>query len=247
MIVKKPAIKSIQFLFHFLSKTTLRTWIILGVLFLSLGLFLEITEELHEAKVEGDVEITQFDHSIIEFLVPFREPALNGRLVDVTALGSGTVLTAIVVIFIVLMLISKERMAALYMLIASLGSAFLTSGLKDLFGRDRPMIAEKLVHVAGYSYPSGHSLSASAIYLSFALLACRYFTKWSDRAVIFLLAVTLITAIGFSRVYLGVHYPTDVAAGLSIGAAWAFLLGGISPWLEQRFENRSRKASVKAP
>jgi undecaprenyl-diphosphatase len=80
--------------------------------------------------------------------------------------------------------------------------------------------------VSGFSYPSGHSVSTCALYLTIAIIAGRYVQHSGARAAIFLAVSAVLIMVGASRVYLGVHYATDVVSGISLGAAWALLLAG---------------------
>jgi undecaprenyl-diphosphatase len=83
-----------------------------------------------------------------------------------------------------------------------------------------------LIAVSGFSYPSGHSVSTSALYLTIAIIAGRYVQHSGARTAIFLAVSAVLIMVGASRVYLGVHYATDVVSGISLGAAWALLLAG---------------------
>jgi undecaprenyl-diphosphatase len=80
------------------------------------------------------------------------------------------------------------------------------------------------VEVSGFSYPSGHSLAATSFYLLLMFLAWQYYTSWRSRVVLLGCTALLIGAVCFSRLYLGVHYPSDLVSGMCFGAAWVFLL-----------------------
>jgi undecaprenyl-diphosphatase len=98
---------------------------------------------------------------------------------------------------------------------------------KNIIERIRPEEAQQLIVVSGFSYPSGHSVSVSALYLTIAIIAARYVQRSGARAAIFLAVSAVLVMVGASRVYLGVHYATDVVSGISLGAAWALLLAGL--------------------
>jgi len=98
---------------------------------------------------------------------------------------------------------------------------------KNMIERVRPADVSQLIVVSGFSYPSGHSVSASAIYLTIAIIGCRYVQLARTRATLVLAAFAVSVLVAASRVYLGVHYATDVLSGLSLGVAWALLLTGL--------------------
>jgi len=192
----------------------------LGGATLALGTFVRITREL----MEGDV--SAMDSAILLAVAKKRTPWLTITAVDVTALGSITLVVLFSVFTLVVLLVLRDRLGALQLLTASVGAGILTLVAKNLIERIRPEEAQRLIVVSGFSYPSGHSLSTSALYLTIAIIAGRYVQHRGARATIVLAVSAVLIMIGTSRVYLGVHYPTDVVSGISLGAAWALLLAG---------------------
>jgi undecaprenyl-diphosphatase len=95
-----------------------------------------------------------------------------------------------------------------------------------------------LVQVSGFSYPSGHSLAAAALYLTMAIVAGRHLRTRASKAVLVAGAFFLVGMVGVSRVYLGVHYPSDVASGVSLGTAWALILAAVFSLMASRVRNR---------
>ncbi len=144
---------------------------------------------------------------------------------EITALAGTPVLTVATIVLTGWFAVRREWAALAILLAAVLGETLLANGLKALFDRARPHIAPALVHVTGHSFPSGHSTSAAAIYLTMAALIARKVKQRAARLYVFGAAIALALIVGASRVYLGVHYPTDVLAGLSLGAAWAATVG----------------------
>ena len=193
----------------------------LGGASLALLAFVRITREL----IEGDV--TAFDSAIQLTVARIRTPWLTSAAVDVTALGSITLVVLFSVFTLVVLLVLRDRLAALQLLAASAGAGILTLVTKDIIERTRPAEAQQLIVVSGFSYPSGHSLSTSALYLTIAIIAGRYVQHSGARAAIFLAVSVVLIMVGASRVYLGVHYTTDVVSGISLGAAWALMLAGL--------------------
>ncbi len=108
------------------------------------------------------------------------------------------------------------------------GCILLNEVLKYLFHRSRPALAHPLVKLESYSFPSGHAVSATVFYGFVAILLCSSVPSRVRRVVIRLGAIALILAVGFSRVYLGVHYPTDVLGGMFEGAAWLNIAGMVT-------------------
>jgi undecaprenyl-diphosphatase len=194
-----------------------------GIFLLAAGVFLKMTWELHE-----DTNLDAIDQNILVFIAKFRTPWLNGAAVDITALGSPTVITLITFIGIVCLILRKDRFAATYLFIGSAGAGIATYSIKHLFTRPRPSLVPRLVEVSGFSYPSGHSLSATALYLILMVLTWRSYESSRSRAVITSLTLLIIFLICFSRLYLGVHFPSDVLSGLLFGTAWICLLTALS-------------------
>ena len=192
----------------------------LGGAALAFLIFVRITREL----LEGDV--SAMDSAILLAVAKMRTPWLTIAAVDVTALGSITLVVLFSVVTFLVLLVLRDRLGALQLLAASAGAGILTLLTKDLIERIRPAEAQQLIVVSGFSYPSGHSVSTSALYLTIAIIAGRYIRNSGARAAIFVAASAVPIMVGASRVYLGVHYATDVMSGISLGAAWALLLAG---------------------
>lgn len=193
----------------------------LGGAALAILTFIRITREL----IEGDV--SAFDRSILLAVAKMRTPWLTSTAVDVTALGSITLVVLFSAFTLLVLLVLRDRMGALQLLAASAGAGILTIVTKDMIERIRPEEAQQLIVVSGFSYPSGHSVSSSALYLTIAMIAGRHVRHAGAKAAIFLAVSGVLAMVGASRVYLGVHYATDVVSGISLGAGWALLLAGL--------------------
>ena len=142
-------------------------------------------------------------------------------MIDATALGSVTVLTLVTIMVVGYLVATRRRAAAVFVSAAVIGGALLSSALKSLFFRARPDVVPHLVHVSSASFPSGHAMNSAVVYLTLATLLAR--TEPNERVRVYLLAVAISLAllVGVSRVYLGVHWPSDVIAGWCVGAIWA--------------------------
>ncbi|OFX01260.1 MAG: hypothetical protein A3E78_17265 [Alphaproteobacteria bacterium RIFCSPHIGHO2_12_FULL_63_12] len=143
---------------------------------------------------------------------------------EVTALGGTPLLTLLTLSLVGFFAVKGQGRTILILLAAVIGETILSGLLKDLFDRPRPSIVPHLVKASSNSFPSGHATSAAAIYLTLAVLIARDINERIVRNYVFFVAVTLALLVGASRVYLGVHYPTDVIGGLGFGAAWAAIV-----------------------
>ena len=139
---------------------------------------------------------------------------------DLTALGGVTVLTLLVLACAVFLLLEKRRVAAWLVLFASIGATVLGTVLKALVDRPRPDVVEHLVSVTSASFPSGHALGSMVAFGMAAYLVVLGLPSATPRRFGIALCALLIALIGFSRIYLGVHYFTDVLGGFALGAAW---------------------------
>ena len=153
---------------------------------------------------------------------------------DVTALGSAVVLTLVTAMVIGFLLLRRRLRTAVLILAATAGGYAISSGLKAAYDRGRPQVVAHLTEEVSSSFPSGHSMVSSAFYLTLGALLAQTVARRREK-IYFVGAALLITfLVGVSRVYLGVHYPTDVLAGWSAGTAWALLCWIVATWLQRR-------------
>ena len=201
----------------------------------SVWVFLEIADEVHEGETEA------FDKAVLRV---FRNPAdladpIGPRRVeegvrDITALGSFSVLGLISIVVAGFLLFTRRYNALLLMLLALGGGMLLNWSLKNYFARPRPEYVTQLHYVDTNSFPSGHSLLAAVVYLTLGALVARLVAKRSHKIYVLSVAVLITVLVGVSRVYLGVHYPTDVLAGWSVGMLWAILCWLLARYLQRR-------------
>ncbi|MEZ0243770.1 MAG: phosphatase PAP2 family protein [Sphingomonas sp.] len=152
---------------------------------------------------------------------------------DITALGGATGLALITLLVIGLLLCMRKFATAGFVTAAIAGGAVLSSFLKSLFMRPRPDVVPYLVDFSASSFPSGHAMNSAIAFLTLGALLTR---TQEDRGVrIYLIAVSILLTllVGFSRVYLGVHWPSDVIAGWIVGAAWATFCLAIARILQE--------------
>ena len=197
--------------------------------------FAELADEVNE----GDARA--FDTAV---LLAFRNPAdladpvgprwLEAVIRDITSLGSTAVLTLVSITVIGYLLMDGKRAAALLVTGAVGGGAAVSSLLRHGFGRPRPDLVAHLVDVHTLSFPSGHAMLSAITYLTLGALLARVQTRRRIKAYVLTVAVGTTLLVGVSRVYLGVHWPTDVLAGWCAGAAWAMLCWLVALWLQRR-------------
>ena len=146
---------------------------------------------------------------------------LREAAVNVTALGSPTVLTLVVIATAGLMLAQRHYRTALVAVLAAITGGLAVTLIKHQVGRARPTLVEHWASVHDLSFPSGHSASSACVYLTLAALATQFMATRAARRYLLTATILLVGAIGVSRVYLGVHWPSDVLAGWSLGTLWA--------------------------
>jgi undecaprenyl-diphosphatase len=162
---------------------------------------------------------------------------LQRAAVDLTSLGSHAVIALVVLSAAGVLIIQRRRPDALWLLAMTAGAMLLNHCLKIFFARARPDVVEHLVTVVTPSFPSGHALLSAAVYLALPALLGRE-AGAPVRRVLFGVAVLLTLLIGISRVYLGVHWPSDVLGGWIIGSLWAF--GWLRAWARCRLQRPVR-------
>lgn len=165
--------------------------------------------------------ITTLDRLVAETLSANAIPWLTQVFVVITTFGSGWVLVPSAALLTAVLFRRGRWRDGLVLLSATSGAAVLNAVLKLLIHRPRPDFLEPLAYAGGYSFPSGHSASAAAFYMTLGLLAAGWVRRWETRVYVLLASVFAVVLIGFSRLYLGVHYLSDVLAGYALGAFWA--------------------------
>jgi undecaprenyl-diphosphatase len=163
----------------------------------------------------------RFDEAVMHWIATHRYPALENTMVEITALGTGLVVTMLVLVAGLFLYLNDHRPSAYLLVVTNVGGILLNNLLKLGFDRPRPQIFDWGTHALTSSFPSGHAMSAAIVYGTVAYLAARLQSSRGSRLLTLGLAGTLIMLIAASRVYLGVHYPSDVLAGLVIGIGWA--------------------------
>jgi undecaprenyl-diphosphatase len=213
------------------------TWASAAASAAGFGVFTKLSQVLVGS---GGVAFRAVDASASDFAFRMRHPMLTRITLDVTAVGTPSVLGVFVVGFAFLAAVTRDRLAALLLLSASAGAIGWTSVLKNLIERERPPLSSRLVVTSGYSFPSGHSLASAALLMAFAVIVCRHLQSRLQQVTVFSALGLLMCAVAASRVYLGVHYFSDVVAGTSFGLAWTFCSVALLAAVDPRYPGRRR-------
>ena len=187
-------------------------------------IFAKVTEELLEGGLHG------FDRAILLALRHADNPAnplgplwLQVAARDVTSLGSPAVLTLITVAALGFLALKRQWRAELFVLASICGGTAVSFALKDLIQRPRPDLVAAVAQTQTYSFPSGHAFLSAVTFLTLGALLARMQRQAEVKIYLLAVAIAITVLVGISRVYIGVHWPTDVLAGWCAGAAWAIL------------------------
>jgi undecaprenyl-diphosphatase len=167
-------------------------------------------------------------------LAPMGSPAFQQAARDITALGSLVVLGLITFIACAFLALDGKTHMAFFVCLSVTGGITASSLLKELFQRPRPDLVPYAVSVSGTSFPTGHSMMSAVTFLTLGALLASSQKRRRLKAYFLLLATLLTVMVGLSRIYLGVHWPTDVLAGWTAGAVWALLCWLAARWLQNR-------------
>ncbi|BCY09455.1 bifunctional DedA family/phosphatase PAP2 family protein [Actinoplanes sp. L3-i22] len=169
-------------------------------------------------------ELATRDSPVAAWLVDHRTGWLTAVMRVVTALGSGRVVTVLLVLAVLVLARPGRRWSTAVMLaVVVTGTAVLIDAIKLLTTRIRPDITDLLTSAPGYAFPSGHSAQAAAAYGAIAYLLAGRLQRWGHRVTVWTVAVLIVALVGFSRLYLGAHWLTDVLGGFALGTAWTTL------------------------
>ncbi len=213
------------------------TAILVGLLILTAAVwaFIEIAEEVQ------DREHHHIDEWVLAALrnpqnptIPIGPAFLRESARDITALGGYTVLTLVTLACAGFLWLRRKWRAMCLVLASVFGGVAASELLKQFFQRERPSVVPHLVSVQSLSFPSGHSMLSAVTYLTLGALLLKTTSNRATRIYVLLVASLLPLLVGASRVYLGVHYPTDVLAGWCAGLGWATLCSMVASWLQKR-------------
>lgn len=197
-------------------------------------LFLRLADEVFEGETQA------FDQSI---LLLFRDPTNINQLIgpswlheavrDVTSIGSFSILGLLVGGIVIYLLLTNRRAIALFALASVLGGTAISTLLKLTYNRPRPDLTTMSQQFTS-SFPSGHAMLSAVTFLTLGAILSQLAPTRALRIYAIVSAIFLTVLVGVSRVYMGVHYPSDVLAGWCLGAAWALACSMLAYWLQQR-------------
>jgi undecaprenyl-diphosphatase len=184
--------------------------------------------------------IVKFDSQVISLVQGMEAPFLTKVMKFFTLIGSTKVVVFLFLFFLIIFYtVFRHRSELILFTAVVVCTPLLNLALKYFFHRTRPDL-HRLIEIGGYSFPSGHAMSAFAFYGILSFLLWRHIpTRWG-RTILILISIFMIAMIGTSRIYLGVHYPSDVIAGYFASGCWlAFAI-----WYFQRYRDRASKKGM---
>ena len=206
----------------------------------AIWVFIQIAEEVREGTTQS------FDVEVLRFMEAQKSEFLDRAAIEVTFLGTGVIVLMIVAVAGMFLWLTKHKHSALLLMVSTLGAVILNGLLKAGFDRPRPQVFEWGQHTVSSSFPSGHSMSAATVYMTVAYLAARLQRRHLSRVLTLLGAIIVVLLIAASRLYLGVHYPSDSEAGRILAKDFVqFLLE--SPAFRKDFEAVKLEWSKVAP
>lgn len=185
--------------------------------------------------------VLRFDEKVINVVQGWEAPFLTNVMKFFTWIGSvRPVLIIFIVVLCILFFVLKNRPEFILFGTVMVGTPALNFILKQIFQRARPEL-NRLIEIGGYSFPSGHAMHAFALYGILTFLLWRHIEKKSRRIILIVVSTVVILLIGISRIYLGVHYPSDIIGGYLAGALWL----AVSIWLFQRYRAKQEDKTAR--
>ncbi|MDB5163013.1 MAG: acid phosphatase [Candidatus Saccharibacteria bacterium] len=217
-----------RFLNIFKGRKAIRLGLAFVLFWTPIIVFVKLADEVLENEpIHIEIVLLNYIHSL-------STPFLDGFFLFITTIGNVESILPITILILAYIIYRKQRLNALIVLFGVGGAALANFLLKLIFHRDRPAFWQSAITETGYSFPSGHAMVSCALVL--CLIVILWNTKWRLTAII--AGASTIILIGLSRLYMGVHYPTDVLAGWSVSIAWVLIVTVIAKGLSNRFRKK---------
>lgn len=197
-------------------KTAYAIWASLVVSVILVMVFIQLINEIREQ------DMVSMDHKVLAWTNSIITPWLIEVMKFITMLGNISTLIVVISLTILLLLAGRRYGEAVFFAVAAVTTPILNVGLKSWLQRERPDF-NRLIEVTGFSFPSGHAMGSCVIYGMIGWLLSRLVRSRPAKLAIWTLTFGVILMIGYSRIYLGVHYPSDIVAGLAAGVVWLLL------------------------
>lgn len=196
-------------------------------------LFVDIADKIN------DNELYQFDMMIIQEIQGSINEMNTKVLTFITNLGSVKGNILLVIIFSLMLLFKKRLLSVIFLTTTTLSGGYVNHYLKWIFQRERPSL-NPLVEINGFSFPSGHSMSSFILYGALMIITTRITKNWPIRLAVYAICTFMILTIGYSRIYLGVHFPSDVIGGYVAGCAWLAIIATAFKFGEYRKTRKTK-------
>jgi undecaprenyl-diphosphatase len=212
------------------------TWLALGLVACVLLLaFVMLAGKVAEGDTTAlDTRILRSLRSPSDVSKPIGPHWVEWAMLDLTAIGGPTVLSLVVLMIAGFLVVQRRHRTAVVIVCTSFGGMLATAVLKQMFSRPRPSIVPHLREVTSSSFPSGHAMQSAIVYLTLGAMLMRIVEGRMAKLYVLCMSVFLSLLVGCSRIYLGVHYPTDVMGGWIVGFVWAILCWLTAQWFEAR-------------
>lgn len=196
--------------------------LLVAIVAAGIGAFLSIADEMGEGEIDAlDTRLLLLLRNPADPSDPIGPTWLEETALEITALGGYPLIVLTLAAVIGYLLMAKKFGPALYVFLSVSTGTLLSQALKRFYDRPRPDIVAHLDVIHTASFPSGHAMMSTVAYLTLATLIVRLVDDFRVRAYVMTVAIAVSVLVGVSRVYLGVHWPSDVVAGWALGGAWA--------------------------
>lgn len=230
-----------------LERNEIVTIVLIAAISAGIWSFVEIGSEVLKGDAQAiDTAILLAMRSPANSREPLGPPWFQEAARDVTALGGIVILSLVTFITAGFLAMEKKSRMAWFLVLSVVTGQILATALKEIYQRPRPSLVPRGAYVYSSSFPSGHSMMSALTYLTLGALLARSHRQRRVKIYVLSLAALVTVAVGLSRVYLGVHWPTDVAAGWTAGAVWAVACWTVARHLQRKQQIEPENAGAGA-